>query len=187
MAEVGTATNAVNEPVWVLIGSAIGSLTVLGYTAEGSDVSVNIGQNWIPRTHAQTGQMPTDFYDGGQTIEVTVDFDEVVNWDLWPEAFQMGEKQVDTDTVPANRFTSHKIAAVTLAGTAASTLSQILVLRPTALYVDATTETVRDFVVPKAFCSNVGEIPFGLESPNILPVTFSGIGDPAATDGAFLW
>jgi hypothetical protein len=161
-------------------------MTALGYTAEGSDVTVNIGQNWIPRTHHQTGQMPTNFYDGGQTIEVTIDFDEIVNWDLWAEVFKIGEKQVDSGCSENVRFTGHASSPL-LSGTAATSLDQFLILRPTALYTDADTETARDFVIPRAIPTNLGDIPFGLETPNIVPVTFMGIGDPSATDGSVLW
>jgi hypothetical protein len=183
----GTATNVVNEPVWVLYGDAIGSLTNLGYTAKGSDVTVNIGQNWIPQMVAQTGEMPIEMYDNGQTIEVTIEFAEVVNWDLWPEVFSMSEKQDDDTTATWDRIVSHSESAVSLVGTKGTDNAKMLVLRPIELYTDATTETARDFVIPQAVCTNVGEIPFGIDNPQILPVTFTGIGDPAASDGEVLW
>jgi hypothetical protein len=163
-------------------------MTALGYTGEDGGVSVNITQEWVPRTVAQCGVMPVEMYGNGQTIEVTVDLAEVVNWDLWANAFRMGEKQADGTTPTAiNRFVSHDADATVLVGETGTSLDQYLILRPTALWVDADTTTVRDFVVPQAICTNVGEIPFGVETPQILPLTFMGIGNPAASDGEVLW
>jgi hypothetical protein len=187
MAAPGTVGNLVNEPCWVLLGSAIGTLTLLGYTAKGSDVVVTPGLNWIPQMAAQTGEMPLEMYENGQTMEVTVDFAEVVNWDLWQELFLAGEKQEDQATPPDNRFTSHKIADVSLVGRKGTDSAQILLLRPVELYADTTTETVRDFVIPQAVCTNLGDIPFGIETPQTVSATFTAIGDPSATDGAMLW
>ena len=183
----GTVSNLVNEPVWVLVGADIDSLAALGYTAKGSDVTITPGQNWIPQMAAQTGEMPLELYDNGQTLEVSVDFAEVVNWDLWPELFLSGEKQLDQATPPDNRFTSHQIADVTLVGRKGTSVDQFLVLRPVELYADAATETVRDFVVPMAVCTNVAEIPFGIETPQTITATFTAIGNPAASDGSVLW
>jgi hypothetical protein len=38
-----------------------------------------------------------------------------------------------------------------------------------------------------AVCTNVSEIPFGIETPQTVTATFTAIGNPAATDGAKLW
>jgi hypothetical protein len=117
-----------------------------------------------------------------------VEFAEVVNWDLWAEVFKMGEKQTDVSTPPETRFTSHSESATTiLAGTKGTSLAQMLVLRPATDWTDAATETDRDFVIPLALCTNVDAIPFGAETPMILPVTFEGIGNPDASDGEVLW
>ncbi len=183
----GTVSNTKNEPVWVLVGADIDNLTNLGYVNSG-DVSINIGQNWIDATFHQTGAMPLEGYDNGQTIEVTVEFSEICNWDLWPEAFKVGEKQVDSSCSSNVRFTSHSEAtAAVMAGTTATSLTQYLCLRPAALYAAAATETVRDFVVPQALCVSVDSIPFNTETPNILPVTFRGYGNTDASDGEILW
>jgi hypothetical protein len=183
----GTVSNTKNEPVWVLVGSAMNSLTNLGYVNTG-DVNINIGQNWIDATFHQTGAMPLEGYDNGQTIEVTLEFSEICNWDLWAEVLKMGEKQVDSSCSSNVRFASHSEAtAVVLAGTTATSLTQFLCLRPAALYADTSTETARDFVVPQALCVSIDSIPFNTETPNILPVTFRGYGNPAASDGEILW
>jgi hypothetical protein len=187
MALPGTASNRIHEPVWVLIGADEDNLTNLGYCNTG-DVTVDIGQNWVVSTSAQTGEMPLDFYDNGQTIEVTCEFQEVINWDLWAEAFLMGSTQTNTETPQDTRFTSHdEDVTGALVGQSGLALAQMLVLRPVALYTDTSTQTERDFVVVQALCTNVGSIPFGVATPQVLPLTFSGIADMSATDGAVLW
>jgi len=176
-----------NEPVWVLVGADIDNLTNLGYVNTG-DVNINIGQNWVDATFHQTGAMPMEGYDNGQTIEVTVEFSEICNWDLWAEVFKIGEKQEDSGCASNIRFTGHgESAALVFAGTTATSLAQYLCLRPAALYVDATTQTVRDFVIPRALAVAVDTIPFNTETPNILPVTFRGYANPMASDGEILW
>jgi hypothetical protein len=186
MAE-GTVSNTKHEPVWVLVGADTANLTNLGYVNSG-DVSINIGQNWVDATFHQTGAMPLEGYDNGQTCEVTVEFAEICNWDLWAEVFKMGEKQEDSGCASNIRFASHsESTSAVMAGTTATSLTQVLVLRPAALYTNATTETVRDFVIPQALCVSVDSIPFNTETPNILPVTFRAYGNTDASDGQVLW
>lgn len=184
---MATVSNTKNEPVWVLLGADMDNLTNMGYVNTG-DVTITPGQNWIDATFHQTGAMPLEGYDNGKTLEVTVEFAEICNWDLWAEVFKMGEKQVDSSCTANLRFASHSgSSSVVLAGTTATSLTQYLVLRPAALYVSAAADTVRDFVVPQALCVSVDAIPFNTETPNILPVTFRAYGNPAASDGEVLW
>ena len=183
----GVLSYTKNEPVWVLVGQTYDALTNLGYVNTG-DVNINIGKNWVDATFHQTGAMPLEGYDNGQTIEVTVEFSEICNWDLWAELFKTGEKQVDDGCSSNVRFTSHASASGTpMTGTTATTLTQMLFLRPVALYADASTETERDFVIPRALCVSIDTIPFNTETPNILPVTFRGYGDPGAANGEALY
>ena len=183
----GTVANLVNEPVWVLAGAGMDSLALLGYTAKGSDVTVNIGQNWVPKHAHQTGELVLDMYDNGQTCEITVDFAEVLDIDLWIALFSAGQQQDDTDSPINERFTSHKIADVSLVGRSALTVDQFICLRPIRLYADAATETAGDFVIPQGVCTNVGEFLYGIETQQSMPATFTAIADPAAADGTVLW
>lgn len=171
----------------MLVGETMDALTNLGYVNTG-DVNVNIGQNWVDVTFHQTGAMVVEGYDNGQTIEATVEFSEICNWDLWAELFKMGEKQEDSGCASHVRFAGHSSSAsAVLAGTTATSLTQYLCFRPVSLYSDATTETVRDFVIPQALCVNTDTIPFNTETPNILPVTFRGYGNPGAGNGEILY
>ena len=182
----GSVANLIHEPVWVLLGVDEDTLANLGYINTG-DVTVTPGINYVDQMTHQTGALIVQKYENGQTLEITLEFAEIINWDVWAAAFRMGEEQEDAASPPLSRFASHTIAGGADVGTKGTTKAQMLVLRPMALYVDDATETARDFVVPQALCTNVDSIPFGIETPHILPVTFEAIGDPSATDGSVLW
>lgn len=180
----GTSTNVVNEAVWVLKGADMDNLTALGYTAKGSDVTLNINENIVDQLVAQMGETPIDGYFNGTTAEITVDFAELVNWNLWPEILVNGELQYNDETPPDNRYASNRIADTTFVGRKCSSVWEYLVLRPIELYTDPTTETVRDWVFPRVVAVNTDSITFGIESPQVAPVTFRAYGDDTATDGA---
>lgn len=181
MAQAGTATNINKEPVWVVWND-----TNLGYIDEG-DAVVRITPSYEMQTTHQTGVSPIEAYFNGYTVEVEVSFAEVDNWDLWPIAFLFGEKQADTDTTPNNRFVGHQIADVAnsqFVGQKVATVSKQLELKPVRGYTAANTEYLHDWVFPKAFCTNVGDIPFSSTSNNVAPLTFSALLDPTDTAGA---
>ena len=178
----GTVANLFHEPVWVVFNDVL-----LGLAAEG-DVTVTWNTEWVDQMSHQTGVHILESYDKGAAPTVDIELAEVANLDNWAIAFTAGQKQVDTDTTPNNRFASGSLTANTpYTGTRATAVAAQLVLRPEAQYVDTTTEQTRDMVFPKAWCRNVGDLLMGIDSPMTLPMTFGVLFDPAATEGDYEW
>lgn len=103
-------------------------------------------------------------------------------------AFPTGSKQSDGSS--GTRFSPTLITAGTstpFAGIKASSLAQKLILRPATQYVDASTEKSRDFWVPKAFCSGVGDMIFETDAPQALDMTFQTLFIPTAGEGEHSW
>ena len=180
----GTVSYLNHEPLWVVHGS---SATLLGFSSEG-DITVSFNEEWVDQMTHQTGAYVLESYHKGGPVTIEVSLAEINNWDNWVEAFPTGEKQVDTDTVPNARFSPHKLAANTpYIGTKATAVASDLILRPVADYVDVSTETTRDLTFPLAWCRNVDAIPFGIDTPSELALTFGVLFDPAATSGEHTW
>lgn len=178
----GTATYLNHEPVWLVYNAVL-----LGLIDEG-DVTVTINEDWVDQVCHQTGSHVLQSYFKGAQVNVEASLAEITNLDNWAVAFPTAQKQKDTATPPINRIAGGSATTTTpYIGTTATSVAKVLILRPASLYVDASTETARDFLIPKAFCRAVGAIPFGIDSANVLPLTFSGIFDPAATEGEYLW
>lgn len=185
----GTVSYLNHEPVSVLFGAAIGSLTNLGFCAEG-DITVTVPTEWVPQMTHQTGAATVEAYYKGGTPTIDVTFSEINNWDLWETVFMAAEKQRDTATPPNTRVAGLEIAkslAGNYIGHKATSVAKFLVLRPVQLYVSAVAETARDWVFPKSFCSNVAAIPFGVDTPNAFTATFTALFDSAIVDGANQW
>ncbi len=178
----GTVANLFHEQVWVVYNDVL-----LGLTGEG-DVTVSWNTEWIDQMAQQTGGHILESYEKGGPPTIQVNLAEIANLDNFVVAFAAGQKQVDTDTTPNNRFAGGSLTAnAAYTGTKASAVASQLVLRPTSLYTDGTTETVRDMMFPKAWCRNVDDIPFGIDTPAELSLTFGVLFDPAATDGDYEW
>jgi len=178
----GTATYLNHGPMWVIYNAVN-----LGFLNEG-EVTLTINQDWVDQLCHQTGSHVVQSYFKGEQVDVEASLAEITNLDNWVVAFQTAQKQKDTATPPINRIASG--SATTTApyiGTTATSVAKVLILRPVSLYTDASTETAQDFVIPKAFCRNAGAIPHGIDTANVLPLHFSGIFDPAATEGEYLW
>lgn len=178
----GTVSYTNNEPMWIVYNS-----TLLGFCGEG-DVTLSIKGEWVDKLSHQTGNYLLDAFWKGERATVTADFSEVDNWDNWAVAFPIGEKQEDTDTPPNNRIVSNSSTANTpYIGARAESHDAKLILRPVALYVDASTETVRDVVLPKAFVREMGDVVYSIDNEELLPITWEALFDPDASSGAHLW
>ncbi len=169
-------------PAWVLFNDVL-----LGFTNEG-DISISMNQEWVSQTVAQAGANEVQAYNKGGTPTISVELAEIYNWDNWIVAFPNAEKQADDATPPANRIAGHSATTTTeYIGQKATSVAQNLVIRPAVDYTDETTETANDFLIPLAYCSSVGDIPFGVDTPMVLPLEFRALFDPAATLGANQW
>lgn len=177
----GTGSNAAHRPVWVIFNN-----TVLGYTAEG-EITARMQETWVDQVAHQTGAQPINAYHKGGNVEIDVNLIEVDNWDLWPIAFPVGTKQQDTATPLNTRFTAYGTSAGNFIGTKASSVAAQLVLRPQDAYTTVSAETQYDLVIPLAFVKNVGDIPFGIDVPNQLALTFGALLDATQTDGSNSW
>ncbi len=176
----GTVNYQNHEPVWVAFNDVN-----LGLCAEG-DITVTVPREWVFQNSHQTGGAAIDAYFKGGTPTVQCNFIEINNWDMWEIAFPVGEKQRDSATPPAARGVGLDLASSVLGryvGHHATTYAQRLVLIPEQLYTASSAQTVRDWFFPKAFCSNVGDVLFGVDSPNALNLTFSVLFDPSNQDG----
>ncbi len=181
---VGTVSYMSNTPIVPIYDD-----TALGFT-EGP-TTVNITEEWVDQTTAQTGRYVLDRYAVRGMVTVTMQLKEVRNWDVLALLFPMGEKQIDTSTPPLTRFVGNRITDATstgYTGDKATAHAKELKLSPVADY-DGTpaNETTFDFVIPLCIPSVDGAIPFDIETPEILEVTFTALFDPAATEGDYLW
>jgi len=163
--------------------------TALGFT-EGA-TTVNITEEWVDQMSAQTGRYPLDAYAVRGIVTCTMQLKEVRNWDVLALLFPMGEKQIDTSTPPSTRFVGNRITDATSTGYTGDKASSHwgeLKLSPVSDY-DGTpaNETTYDFVIPQAIPGVNGAIPFDIEAPEVLEVTFTGYFDPAATEGDYMW
>ncbi len=178
----GTATYLNHVPSWVILNDVL-----LGFTNDG-DISVNMNQEWVSQFTTQTGANEVQAYNKGGTPTISVDLAEVYNWDNWIAAFPNAEKQVDTDTPVNNRIAGHDAAGTAqYVGQKATTVALQLVIRPVTDYTDETTETGNDFFFPLTYCANVGDIPFGLDTPLSLSLEFRALFNPAASLGQYQW
>jgi hypothetical protein len=178
----GTVSYINNEPVWVVYNTVL-----LGLTEPGG-CTVNITPGYEMRTAEQTGDSPIDAIFTGVTATVDVTLSEIDNEDNWVVAFPHAEKQEDTSTPPSIRVAGNSTTATTpYVGQKATSIDAPLILRPQSEYTDVSTEETGDLVFPTAFCNNVGEIVFALKSGNTLPLTFTALFDPSATQGENLW
>jgi len=159
---------------------------LLGFT-EPNDITVSFTNTWVDKMFHQTGEYIPEAYFNGQQATIQVDLSEINNWDNWIVAFPMWEKQIDTDTPPNTRVVSNSsTSSDPYTGTKASTLAQELILRPVAQYADVSTEKSRDFVFPKAWVRDVGDVLFQINTSNALSCTFGTLFDPSASDGEML-
>jgi hypothetical protein len=180
----GDVTLQNHIPVWVIFGT-----TNLGLCDEG-DITVEMNESWVNQLSHQTGRTPIDSFYAGNAPIVNITFIEVMNWDLWKVAFPYGEKQQDTFTPPHTRFVPTRIVDNTssrFVGHRATGIANELILRPEYTYNAAATEEAIDVHFPKAFCSSVGTIPFSVDTPNRLPMTFTVLRDIAASSGQSPW
>ena len=178
----GTVGNLFHEPVWVVFNDVL-----LGLCNEG-DITVSWNSEWIDQMSHQTGGHIIESYEKGGSPTVQVDLAEISNLDNWIVAFPVAQKQVDTDTTPNNRVTGGSLTTnAPYIGTKATAVASQLVLRPQAQYADTTTEKTRDMVFQKAWCRNVDDIPFSIDTPSTLSLTFGVLFDPTATQGDYEW
>ena len=180
MASPGTNANTNKEPVWCVFNGV-----VLGFVEEG-DVTVTPTMDWVDRRFHQTGTFILDSYFNGMQLDIQVTIAEVLNVDNWVVAFLQGQRQQDTSTPTKKRFAFSTIADPTLGlhvGKKATDEAAELKLIPGASGSVPSTETDRDFFIPKAFCRNVGDILFSVSANQSLPLTFSVLYDHTKTDG----
>jgi len=170
-----------------MAGADMDNLVNLGLLNEG-DVTLTITPSWVDQTCHPTGDYILEKYYKGSTIVVEAELAEVTNYDMWEIACPTGEKQMDASTPPLNRFAGNKASTTEpYIGQKGTSLDQYVCLRPVSLYVDASTETARDLVIPQAI--NVGGVPMalGIDSAHVLPLEIHGMFNPSATEGEHLW
>lgn len=178
----GTVSYVNNEPVWVVYNTVL-----LGFTEPGG-CTVNITPGYEMRLAEQTGDSPIDAFYTGTTATIDVSLSEIDNADNWTVAFPFAEQQKETSTPPEIRVAGNSTTTTTpFVGQKATSIDAPLILRPQSEYTDVSTEETGDLVFPTAFCSNVAELAFALKSGNVLPLTFTALFNPAATQGENLW
>ena len=179
----GTVSNTNKVPVWVCFND-----TNLGFCNPG-DITLTITSSWSDMKFHQTGDYLVDAIFRGARATVQCEFAEIENLDTWVVAFGFGQKQEDTSTPPNERFAFNTIDAVASQwdiATKATSIDANLVLIPQVSYVNATTETDDDIVIPCAFSRDVGDILFSSENNQGLACTFEALLDPTQTDGSNL-
>jgi hypothetical protein len=181
MADPAAIANTNQEPVWVAHNDVL-----LGYSETG-DITLTINQDWSPRTFAQTGTFIVEDTFLGAQVMVSVSLSEVLDYDKWVTALPFGRKQADTATPANNRFVFQDAADVVTGlhiGAKASALALPLRIMPASSGSAPTTETSRDFWIPKAYCKEFGTMTFGADSPQSLDgLIFHALYDPDALLG----
>ncbi len=187
----GAVTYTSKVPVWVVFNTRN-----IGLTGSG-DVTVTYTPSWSDQTAYQTGTYLLDSYFTGAQCTVSCIISETspVNTVVdtsddgyLGDAFPMGEAQNDAAT---ERFSLTKIADVAtnsqFIGQKASSIAAELILIPMADYADDdTTEVDLNFVVPKAFVKENGEMLYSMENNLEVPITFHALFTPGDSQGESL-
>lgn len=172
-----------HEPMFVIFNGV-----ELGYVREG-EITVSFSEEWVDQMAHQTGNRVVEsFYKGGGAPSVNIGLLQVQELANWAVAFPTGSAQSDGGS--GTRFSPTLVtagASTPHIGQKASAYAQVLVLRPAALYVNVSTETARDLWFPKAWCSGVGDIQYGVDQAVVLDCTFRALYVPGAAEGEHVW
>ena len=179
----GTVSYLQKEPVWVLAGADIDNLVLLGLLNEG-DATVTITPTWTDQLAHQTGVSIIQKYFNGSNIVAEFELAEVLNVDIWETVFPMGDKVVDESTPPEEGFAFSKdLTTEPYVGQKGTAKGLCWCFRPVRSYVDASTETDDELVIPVGVSVGPVVLTFSTDTAQVLPVEIHGLFDPDGTDG----
>jgi hypothetical protein len=161
-------------------------LTNIGLLNEG-DATITVTPEWSDQKAHQTGAAILEKYYNGAQVVAEFELAEVLNWPMWADAFPTGEHQMDDSTPPQDRVAFNKILSTEpYVGQKGTAVDQMFVFRPVRLYVDASTETACDVVIPRGVSVGPVVMTFSTDNPQVLPFEVHGLFDPSATEGEHL-
>ena len=172
------ATKLNHEPVQVIFNSVD-----LGICEPGG-VSVSWQSEWVFQQGAQTGNRNLQGYFKGSNPTISVSLAQIDDLSSWEILFPTADNQTSSsDTRIAGDLAAANSPWV---GQKATVYAKKLVLRPVR-GGDLTAEYLFDVVFPLAICTNPGDMTLDLDSPMLLPMEFSTLFDPAASEGEQHW